>query len=357
MKKILCVVFIICLLMLSACSVTTEDKVKLFDEVCSSIDELFATDENGNHYTLPNEDEIYEKIGKDLRILGLIYDLSNEDIVPIGEEFVEAYLTAHTSEELLENYFKIYDFITDNYRDNYSYYTNWNNKFHQTDSEECLCQRFNNLLELILQSLDCSETSSFDINMKGKDGYYTQNPEANPQPFVKKVSGDFNDADNGNEVYSSTRQNVGTVEYYGDFAVLTVKGSAYKSGFYGWRNGEFIDNSPSWESFSYCELYYKGDKWYHLDSEDCVDLISESLAPKLDAIDDPMIAETQYDKMYEEAFMEIFYEQITGQTLISIGDKLYQSKLISFETFDAFDNPTGDIHKYLELTEWEENKE
>ena len=53
MKKILCVVFIICLLMLSACSVTTEDKVKLFDEVCSSIDELFATDENGNHYTLP----------------------------------------------------------------------------------------------------------------------------------------------------------------------------------------------------------------------------------------------------------------------------------------------------------------
>lgn len=357
MKKIVCVL-VICLLMLSACSTTTQDKVQLFDEVCSSIDELFSTDENGLHYALPNEDEIYEKIGKDLKTLGLIYDLSNKDIVPIGEEFVEAYLTTHTSEELFENYLKIYNFITHTYRDNYGYYTSWDNGFHQTALEECLCQRFNNLLEWILQSFDYSEAASFDVNMKGKDGYYTQNPKAEPQPFVKEVSGDFNDANNGNEVYSSTRQNIGTVEYYGDFAVLIVEGSTYKSGFYGWRNGEFVDNPPSWESFSYCELYYKGDKWYHLDSEDCVDLINEYLGPKLEAIDDPIMIETQYDKIYEEAFMEIFYEQVAGKvSLMSIGDKLYQSKLVSFETVDAFDRPSGNVHKYLELTEWEENKE
>ena len=68
---------------MSACSATTEDKVKLFDEVCSLIDSIPVPDENGLRRPLPNEDEVYEKIGENLRALGLICDINNEEIVSL----------------------------------------------------------------------------------------------------------------------------------------------------------------------------------------------------------------------------------------------------------------------------------
>lgn len=315
MKKFLCVVLVISFLMLSACSVTTQDKVKLFDEVCSLIDES----DNCNELTIDemweHKEEIHKEISKNLEKLGLDVYYDEEDIekgfVTIGEEFIDEYLLEHTSSELFENFMKIYSYISR--ESNYEKYGSWygledGDSHHLLD--ECLCQRYSNLLELILKRVDY-ETISFDVNMKGQDGYYTQHPEAEPQSFENEVEGSFNDSSNGNAIYSDTRKNVGTVEYYGDFAILSASGWSYNQGYYGWRNGEFIDIPASWQWFSYCDLYYKGKRiiWQ-------ADSLSDIVNSNIEFLD--------------------------------INGKLYQKQLMSVED-DTFEK---NIHKFLWLEQY-----
>ena len=77
------------------------------------------------------------------------------------------------------------------------------------------------------------------------------------------------------------------------------------------RNGEFIDNPPYWESFSYCELYYKGDR-----------IIRQA-----------------------DSFSDIVNSNIE---FLDINEKLYQKQLMSVEdnTFEK------NIHKFLWLEQY-----
>lgn len=317
MKKLLCVVLIILILLLSACSFTTQDKVKLFDEMCLLVDEVKELRNEFEDSVWPEEQENIRaeknsRIKEKLQQLGLLYDEDNPEIIPIGEEFVQDYLTSHTATELFENYFKVYDNVR-NWPSDFDDNTIDDNDLHKRNQEECYCQRFSNFLELILKQIDF-ETISFDTNMKGQKGYYTQHPEKEPQPFIRDVSGEFNDRSNGNNVYTETRQIEGTVDYYGDFAILNVSGWAYNQGYLGWQNGEFIDIYPSWEKYNNYDLYYKGER-----------VIS-----------------------YANSLNDILESDIK---FFNTNGKIYKSELRSFDIDD------GSIHKYIQIIEWEEDKE
>lgn len=93
----------------------------------------------------------------------------------------------------------------------------------------------------------------------GVEGYYTDNPNADPQPTERTVSGDFNNQYDGNSIYSSSRTNTVTCEYFGDFAMAIEEGSRYDGGRYEWVDGKFYDEPAHWVSFTDYELFYKGE--------------------------------------------------------------------------------------------------
>lgn len=83
------------------------------------------------------------------------------------------------------------------------------------------------------------------------DGYYKENPNANPISREEPLS----DNENYVEKYS--------VKYYGDFAIAEEERYRYSKGYLGWKNGVFIDEPESYYVCYYTSVYYKGeDKGY-----------------------------------------------------------------------------------------------
>lgn len=244
MRKFFCITVLIAfLLTFCSCSITTQGKIKNFDKASSLIEQL---DEN-EHYKLMSSNSSVEKC---LEEIGLTvfsnYTYENKKMPQLDEEFVDAYLEKHTPEQLLNNYIVISKYVLfDSYGHNGG-----------LETEECVCYRFTNLLKLILEKIDV-DIINFDPTVNEIGEFYKVNSDAEPQPYTKEHSGKFYNY-SGENRYTSTRTDTGTVEYYGDFALLKEEWYSYSSGDYGWSNGTFLNTLPSWERKETYSLYYKG---------------------------------------------------------------------------------------------------
>ena len=103
------------------------------------------------------------------------------------------------------------------------------------------------------------ETGVFDTkameSLHGSKGYYGGKKDEIKEG--EKQTGEFNNAQNDNAVYKSSRTDKTEKKYYGDWAVEYSVKYNYNQGKYGWNNGVFEDESPTWEETSNLIVYYK----------------------------------------------------------------------------------------------------
>ena len=240
--------------------------VVLFDKVITNIDKIYA---------IKTDNEEKERLKDETNDLLDALNLSHyDDEEVVGEEFVQQYLEEHTKEEFLHNTIKLYIFLRNssalgsfgNIRDE---------RWHAIHEEDCQCQRLTTLLNLAFEANNI-EIKGVTSDMAGATGYYTENPNAEPLSFEETHSGRFYDRD-GTNGRDESKTDTGVVTYYGDYAILSVTRYVYQKGQYGWRNGIFYDELPSWECRRYCELYYKGEfiqeadsTWELLNGKSCV---------------------------------------------------------------------------------------
>lgn len=217
MKKEVIVIISILLIMLCVIFIATannnsQDPVVIFDRIGERI---------------PSKDQL-EKMG--------LSRWSENEIV-LNEEFVAKYLEKHTKEELLEKTVELYETIRTDYTGTRKADIR-DGAWHSSNATACRCQSSTTLLNLALQVNDI-EIPCITADMAGKPGYYTENPDARPQPFEETVYGQFYRRD-GTDVHTETRTSTGTVRYYGDYAILTVDQWWYNKGEYGWKGGIFF---------------------------------------------------------------------------------------------------------------------
>ena len=103
-------------------------------------------------------------------------------------------------------------------------------------------------------------------------GYYENMKDQKEETEVK---GEFNDSSRDNEIYKETRSQTTEVKYYGDWMVEHKYGSQYDKGKYGWDNGEFIDESPTWEKISTFTISYCGIELSRIDRDTLDGLVLE----------------------------------------------------------------------------------
>lgn len=107
---------------------------------------------------------------------------------------------------------------------------------------------------------DCYQLDQLVTMESFKNGYYIINPSAQPQSGTKSKTGKFNNAADGNSIYSSSRDDVYKARYYGDFAIEHIDGYHYNEGIYKWVGGKFYDVPARWDSYSEDNIYFKGSK-------------------------------------------------------------------------------------------------
>lgn len=225
------VLILLCVILIANADRNSQDPVVIFDRIGERI---------------PSKDQ--------LEIIGLSRWDKNE--IVLNEEFVAKYLEKHTKEELLEKTVKLYERMRTEYTASGEFIDIRDGEWHSSSATTCRCQGLTTLLNLALQA-NGIERFCVTADMAGKPGYYTENPDARPQPFEETVYGEFYQRD-GTDVHTETRTSTGTVRYYGDYAILTVDQWWYNKGEYGWKGGIFFDELPSWGRENYSELYYKG---------------------------------------------------------------------------------------------------
>ncbi len=307
MRKVLCFILAIIMLALTACKPRTpQDKVKVFDEVCSLLEQrkkIRISDDD-------SLDKNLEQIEKKLIALGL--KMKKDGWEPlIGQDFIDAYLIDHTVEELFANFYQIYYFRANAKYESFFADHIYEDDWHKSNSSDCDCQRYSAFWQLILDNAGL-DAEYFDTSMRNKSGYYTDHPEADPQPFTDESSGRFFNQ-YGEYISTETATNTGIVEYYGDFAVLDVTRYNYSEGSFEWVNGQLHDTLPHWNKIHFCELYYKGVRLIHADT---------------------------------------FNEISSGNfKVVCVGDKIYQVSTMSIQPLDAYDDPKGDVHTFLMIAE------
>lgn len=282
--------------------------MKVFDEVCSLLEQrknILISDDD-------SLDKNLEQIEKKLITLGFKHQKDGWKPL-IGQEFIDAYLIDHTAEELFANFYQIYYFRAnekyESFLPDHIYEEDW----HWSDSSDCDCQRYSAFWQLILDNAGL-DAAYFDTSMKNKSGYYTDHPEAEPQPFTDESSGSFFDQ-NGENSSTQTKTNTGIVEYYGDFAVLNVTRYNYSEGSFEWVNGQLHDTLPHWNEIHFSELYYKGVRLIRTDT---------------------------------------FNEISSGNfNVVCVDGKIYQVSTMSIQPLNAFDDPMGDVHTFLMISEIE----
>lgn len=141
-----------------------------------------------------------------------------------------------------------------------------------------------------------------------KNGFYAQHPEAQPQTTTTTQSGKFNNAEDGNSIYSSSRSTEHYAYYFGDFAIEYVDGYRYDSGRYEWSNGKFYDEPASWKSYTEHNLFYKG-------KEISSRIISYQTFAE--------ISLGKYEQMETQELEKISFESVFGFNAIDMGDYLY----------------------------------
>ena len=233
-------------LILSSCS-GTNDPAELIDTVCNQIDE----------YETTSDTNIKGKIDKNLSKLGIGF-FSSEKHNHFDDSIIDSYLEDHTPEEFLKQILKIIFFCSDGdgLAPAAAGATIGIDYWHAPYRENCMCQSLTEVLQIIINRDDFSDYISalFDKSLLGTEGYYTEHPNAEPQAYEKEVIGKFYDRD-GTNVHYETKYETGVVDYYGDYAYLSVTEPYYNEGAYGWYNGTFYDELPSWKTYSHTRLY------------------------------------------------------------------------------------------------------
>ncbi len=241
------------------------DTISLIDEyesiseyIYHGMDDDGLTDEEQSAYKIkekPHLEKIKTTVFKNLESLGVLDDdtFKNTDNyypekldIEFMEKFVELFSfddLIHSMDSLLPLYFSgDYDEVIQLVA----------KKFYDSYSEKFI------------------STSVFNLN---SEGFYTDNPEAEPLPTSKRntVYGRFNDASDGNRVYSSKQSFTDSTEvyYYGDFAVTEEITHGYSKGSYGWYGGTFVDEPAHYTTSTSHNVYYKG---YRVKSADSTSL-------------------------------------------------------------------------------------
>lgn len=220
MKKIICVLILLCLcLSFSACGKDADKRVSMWNDVVNSVKEK-------------SSDDYYKQIDK----------LANQGSGFFDDAFFKLYTDSHNPELLL---------------DDLSYLLSEKSRVSESTSAW-----LNNACSIIIGRIpeltgkDFVSLSTFYRNNTGS--YYKDNPDALPLPEETTVrEATAINEDTGENIYS-TRTNITTVQYYGDFAVASVTKWSFGGGRLGWVNGVFYDEPDRWIKKEYKALYYKG---------------------------------------------------------------------------------------------------
>ena len=254
MKKaamVLLITMIACI-SLSACSAPS--KMERFTQTLDLLEEYFDVPRDmrsSEHQTSEKQDVINDNLVE----LGFE---GEDNTVAIDQEFIKEYLEQNSEGNFLESIALIQQYCSNQewiLSDSYLRYLRRSSGGHRTTGG-CTCQEINSIITDFLKVTDMYWIT-FDPNKKDSAGYYTENPNADPQPYSEKVDGKFYNSD-GTNASIEERTNETTIEYYGDFALATTSGYNYDEGRYGWTNGIFYDELPSWEHYTFCSLWYKG---------------------------------------------------------------------------------------------------
>ncbi|MBR4726560.1 MAG: hypothetical protein IK080_01590 [Clostridia bacterium] len=216
------------------------------------------SEERSKYFWYSDSDYEFEEIDNQLAYFGEKLGLKESSFKytdniysEITADFMNEYVQKYSFDKLIYGLSMLEDYLTFSFKSEHTYsfsdieakYFVINNDFYNEYKD-----RF-------------TDTSKYTLNSKG---YYTENPNAIPQPSSeqKEVSGKFNNASDGNSVYSRTESFTDTtkVYYYGDFAISETTTHGYDEGTYGWYGGEFIDKPAHFTTNTYYTLYYKGTK-------------------------------------------------------------------------------------------------
>jgi hypothetical protein len=166
----------------------------------------------------------------------------------MDREFLEEYLKTHTQEELFESLDVVCDAI-----------------FDDTYDESARSMYLSKLRRIVYTAIDVAEIEimNVDLSLKGAEGYYTEHTDDYPLREERDKTGHFYNSSGENSSYD-TKTCVTEYTYYGDFAIMHDYGYSYDEGEYGWVNGEFRDELPSWDRYDDYFLEYKG---FHIDKQ------------------------------------------------------------------------------------------
>ena len=181
-------------------------------------------------------------------------ELDSLNELMINEEFFNSYIEKYGLYDLLKHYNAYLSCAMvrsddGTYDDGYLYIDEINDRDTKIRDALTSLPEYQQLEQVVINSSELEK-------LHGSDGYYAgKKDEINEQETVK---GEFNDAKNDNAVYESSRTNKTEKKYYGDWEVDYSVKYTYNPGRYGWNNGVFEDEKPSWEEKSNTKLYYKG---------------------------------------------------------------------------------------------------
>lgn len=183
----------------------------------------------------------------------------NNESTGFDESFFQEYLKTHT----LDEFFLAYEEITTRLyfaREDDIKLVHDNSQF-----SECRCKEYQVAalapFNVLPEYSSVVIPNSFSADMEGMEGYYTEHPDASPQPDEKESSVTLFDEEDI-QLYEGTLKDRRIVKYYGDFAVSTTYDEYYNEGQYGWVNGDFIDESGEFGSKTRVDVWYKGNLLY-----------------------------------------------------------------------------------------------
>jgi ribosomal protein L7/L12 len=171
----------------------------------------------------------------------------------INADVIDAYISQHSIESFIESLGiiqKYYDCA------DFGYHKCIEGDF------DCYCPIAVDLFQALVEvpNIEICHATDYSENC---EGYYTEHPDANPHSSSTEntVTGKFNNASDGNSVYSKSKKfnDTSTVQYYGDFAIVKSISHGYSQGRYEWVNGVFYDEPAHYTTSTSFLLYYKGE--------------------------------------------------------------------------------------------------
>lgn len=183
------------------------------------------------------------------------FDRDSLNELMINDEFLSVYVEKYGLYDLLDHY-NLYLVNSEilGYSDDGEYTSDY------IDEVKSRNRNIKNLI-MDLPEYNALETSVFNSEamekLHGSSGFYGGKKD---QVIEEETStGEFNNANNDNAVYESSRTNIREKRYYGDWAIEYSIRYDYDPGKYGWNNGTFEDESPSWVETHNVILFYKDD--------------------------------------------------------------------------------------------------